>query len=234
MTHPAVLVVGSSGGIGTSIVKKLHETGFEVIGMDKKEPNAQAPLKHFVNVDLVDEDLVLDACKIIKRKVKKLWGLVYSAGVYNPKFSLKDYDVNSWKQVQAINVTGAFIIIHELSSIMAPNGRIVTIISGAAHIGSRDVAYSASKAALLGLTKSIALNLSERDILVNAICPGPIVTQMSQQMPMDRVKQYKDKILLHRFGEPNEVAVGVAFLMAPENTFMTGATLDINGGLYLR
>ena len=83
LNKSVVLVVGSSGRIGSSIAQKLEDVGFKVIGMDKKEP-VNAPLEDFVNVDLTDENLILQTCRLIKKKVKKLWGLVYTAGVYNP------------------------------------------------------------------------------------------------------------------------------------------------------
>lgn len=234
MKQSAALVVGSSGGIGNAITRKLKAIGYKVIGMDKMEPETEILLDDFINVDLADENQTRHACTLVRNHVKELWGLVYAAGVYHPAVAFDNYDVDLWKQVHAVNVTGAFIIVQELLPLVIPGGRIITVVSGAAHVGSRDLAYSASKASLLGLTKSLALNLAARGILVNAICPGPIDTPMANQMPSDRVLQYKERMLLHRFGKPEEVAAGVAFLMSPENSFMTGATLDVNGGLYLR
>jgi 3-oxoacyl-[acyl-carrier protein] reductase len=151
-----------------------------------------------------------------------------------PIVSFSEYTLELWNEVHAVNVTGAFIAARELRNVISRGGRIVTVVSGAAHVGSRDLGYSASKAALLGLTKSLAMNLAEQGILVNAVCPGPIESAMSQRMPAERVGEYKQKMLLGRFGTPEEVASVVDFLLSPENSFMTGATVDVNGGQYLR
>lgn len=151
-----------------------------------------------------------------------------------PIVSFSEYTLDLWKEVHAVNVTGAFIVTSELRDLICKGGRVVTVVSGAAHLGSRDLGYSASKAALLGLTKSLAMNLADQEILVNAVCPGPIDTPMSLRMPPKRVDEYKHRILLKRFGIPEEVASAVAFLLSPESSFTTGATIDVNGGLYLR
>ncbi len=87
---------------------------------------------------------------------------------------------------------------------------------------------------MLALTKSLALNLVRRGILVNAISPGTVETPILDNMAPQRVEDYKRRILLHRFGKPEEIAVTVEFLLSPENTYMTGATVDVNGGVNLR
>jgi len=227
------VVVGSSGGIGTAIVARLKKAGHRVLGVDRVPPAIECPVDDFVEVDLTNESSTRDACRSVREMVQPIWGLVYCAGVY-PILSFSEYTVDLWNEVHAVNVTGAFIVTSELRNAISSGGRIITVVSGAAHVGSRDVGYSASKAALLGLTRSLAMNLTAQGILVNAVCPGPIDSQMSQRMPADRVGQYKQRMLLRRFGTPEEVASVVVFLLSPENSFMTGATVDVNGGLYLR
>jgi 3-oxoacyl-[acyl-carrier protein] reductase len=227
------LVVGCSGGIGTAIVRHMKQKGHELAGIDQNSSIEPDLLSWFYEADLSQTDQVLSTCDRVKQDIPSLWAIVYCAGIY-PIVDLKNYTIGLWDEVQSVNTKAAFIICLNLESIVEDGGRIVTIVSGAAHLGSRDVGYSASKAALLGLSKSLALNLAYRGIRVNAICPGPIQTAMSKRMPEERVKDYKSRILLNRFGRPEEIAVAVDFLLAPENSFMTGATVDLNGGLYLR
>jgi NAD(P)-dependent dehydrogenase (short-subunit alcohol dehydrogenase family) len=133
-----------------------------------------------------------------------------------------------------VNVGAAFRLVRVLSDLIVPGGRIAMIASGAAHIGSRDIGYAVSKAGLLGLVRSLALALAEREILVNAVTPGVIQSPMSAQMSNERRHQHISSTLLRRVGRPPEVAAAVAFLLDPRNSYMTGASIDVNGGLYFR
>ena len=227
-----VLVVGCSGGIGSEISVLLHNLGYELIGLDRERPRHPDIFSRFYKTDLRATGEVLAACRKVK-DAGDLWAIIYIAGIY-PIVAAEDYSIALWDEVHSVNVRSAFIIFKELAPSIKKGGRIVTIVSGAAHIGSRDLAYSASKAGLLGLTKSLALNLAKKGILANAVCPGVIDTKMSARMNPGDVKTYKKKILLGRKGSPAEVAVAVEYLLNPRNTYMTGATIDVNGGLYLR
>lgn len=227
------LIVGCSGGIGTAIARHLGDKGHTLIGLDQVKPSEDSLVSIFYEVDLKKSEQILLACNQLKQDVSGLWSIIYCAGIY-PIVDFDHYTLALWDEVHSVNVKAAFIIYLNLSFLLEEGGRIVTIISGAAHLGSRDIGYSASKAALVGLTKSLALNLAPRGIRVNGICPGVIETPMSARMPEDRVQDYKNRILFHRFGEPEEVAIAVDFLLAPGNSYMTGAIIDVNGGLYLR
>jgi len=226
------LVVGCSGGIGAAIARRLRKGGHFLVGLDRKRPTAGL-VRMFYEVDLNQTDQLLRVCSEVRKAVPSLWSIVYCAGTY-PIVDYDHYTLELWDEVHNVNVRGAFIVCTSLAALLEKGGRIVTIISGAAHLGSRDIAYSSSKAALLGLTKSLSLNLATRGICVNAVCPGPVKTPMSRRMPEERVQEYVSRTILRRFGRPDEVAVAVEFLLSPENTYMTGATLDVNGGLYLR
>ncbi|MGC8538687.1 MAG: SDR family NAD(P)-dependent oxidoreductase [Candidatus Micrarchaeia archaeon] len=226
-----VLVVGCSGGIGTAISRHLKKEGYDIVGVDKDDPSDESLFSAFYRLDLRNADDVVSLVEKLKAG-KHFWALVYVAGIY-PIVPFDEYSLKLWDEVQSVNVRSAFIILKGLADDVERGGRIVTIVSGAAHIGSRDLGYSASKAALLGLTKSLALNLAKRGILVNAVCPGVIDTKMSARMHPEDVEKYMEKILLKRKGMPEEVAAGVSFLLNKENTYMTGATININGGLYI-
>ena len=154
-------------------------------------------------------------------------------GIY-PIVPLKEYSLDLWDEVQSVNVRSVFQIVQLLSPAFAKGGRIVLIGSGAGHIGSRDIGYSASKAALLGMVRTLARSLAPAGILVNAVCPGLVATPMSARMKTEDVQDYMTRIPLGRKGTPGEVAVCVSFLLEEENSYMTGASLDVNGGLYTR
>lgn len=138
-----------------------------------------------------------------------------------------------WDEVLTVNLRGAFQLVQALTGSVEQGGRITLISSEAAHPGSRDPAYSASKAGIVGLVLSLAKALAGRGILVNAVCPGPIDTPMSARMSAEHKQEYIKRILLGRFGRPDEIAAAVAFLMDEANSFMTGTALHVDGGLHL-
>jgi NAD(P)-dependent dehydrogenase (short-subunit alcohol dehydrogenase family) len=228
-----VLVTGSAGDIGTAIVHRLHDEGYSVVGLDKDSPEDESRYAGFYQVDLRSDEEIYRASEDILRVHSPLWSLVYCAGVY-PIKPFDDYDLGTWDEVNAVNIRGAFQVLKFLRGAITPGGRVVLIASGAAHVGSRDIGYSASKAAMLGLVRGLTKVLAPHGILINAICPGVISSRMSKRMSPEHIGEYTKAIPLGRVGAPAEVAVGVSFLLDAENTYMTGATIDINGGLYSR
>ncbi|MBI4319338.1 MAG: SDR family oxidoreductase [Chloroflexi bacterium] len=227
------LIVGCSSDIGVAIARRLRQQGHSLFGFGRNKPAEQDLVPSFYTLDLRVADEVESACERLRSEVPSLWAIVYNAGVY-PLVDLDRYTLQLWDEVNNVNVKAAFIICSHLHSLLEDGGRIVTIASASAHVGSTDVAYATSKAALVGLTKSLALNLAGRGIRVNAVCPGPIETALSHRTPPERKQEFKKRIPLDRYGQPDEVAAAVEFLLAPENGFMTGATIDINGGLHMR
>lgn len=226
------LVIGCNGGIGKAIVSELRTVGYEVLGIDNGYLEKQSGVSFYVKADFRRRENVLRAAKNVKEHINDLWAIVYSAGLY-PMVELKNYSIELWEEVFNINVNAAFLLLRDLSGLILSGGRIVTIVSGAVHSGSRDIGYSSSKAALLGLTRSLALNLSKRRILVNAICPGIIDTPMSRRMTPERMDRHRNRILVERLGTPQELALAVSFLLDPRNGYMTGSILDVDGGLHL-
>lgn len=228
------LLTGWSGGIGTAISHRLSKKGHTLIGLGRTKPPVNSPISSFYKVDLNETDQVLDVCSQVKRDIPSLWSIVYVAGIYHPEVPFEEYPISVWDEVYNVNVRAAFILCQNLAPLLKEGGRIVTILSGAVQLGSMDVGYSSSKAALLGLTKSLAMILAHKRILVNAVCPGPTETELVKSIPQNVAKEMKTSILLKRFGKPDEVAVVVEFLLDPENSYITGATIDTNGGLYRR
>ncbi len=237
VSKKTAIVTGGSSGIGEQIVKLLASNGFLVANFDLQQPqtNLSEDSVRFHQVDLNNQSSIVDAVA----KVASDWGtiaaLVNCAGIY-PSIHVDDYTDDLWHQCLAVNLTAPYY----LSQAVIPHfkkenkGYIVNITSGSVYLGSRDPGYSASKAGLAGLTKALAKNLAKNNITVNSVAPGPTDTPMSQEgMREDDVKQYISNIPLCRFGEPDEVAEAVYFLISGKADYLTGTTIHVNGGLYL-
>jgi 3-oxoacyl-[acyl-carrier protein] reductase len=227
-----IIVVGCCGSIGQAITDRMLTRGWPVVGVDRVAPRSRRAFCAFYSLDLLSDDSIRTISEGVRKAHAHIRGLVYCAGIY-PIKAFDRYTLQLWDDVNRINVRSAFHLSKCLAPCILPNGRIVFVSSAAAFLGSSDVAYSASKSALIGLTKSLAKNLAPRGILVNAVCPGPIRSQMSARMSRSSVREYIRRIPLRRFGRPDEVAVVVDFLLDPKNTYMSGASLDVSGGLAL-
>ncbi len=230
MSARSVIVTGSSGAIGRATVADLRDHGHTLIGIDREgPPTGDLAPDVFIEADLGEAGQI----EALASRAERLWGVVHAAGVY-PIRRLGDYSAELWRDVQAVNLEAAFRLVQVLRPAIVPGGRVVMVASGAGQAGSRDPGYAASKAGLLGLTRSLAIELAEDEVRVNAIAPGLIDTPMSERMDHERRQAHISQSLLRRAGRPEEVAVGIRFLLDPANSYMTGATLDLNGGLHLR
>lgn len=228
-----VLLVGASGGIGLAVSQRLAQEGYAVIGIDKELPAIDSHLSAFFNVDLTDERQTEATYQDLLNECAKFWGLVHCSGIY-PIVNTGQYTLKLWDEVHAVNVRSIFQMAQQLIPHVQPGGRVVLVASGAAHVGSRDIGYSSSKAGALGLVRSLAKTLAPAEILVNAVAPGVIQTKMSARMSREHVAEYLSRIPLGRSGTPDEVAVCISFLLDKANSYMTGATIDVTGGLYSR
>jgi 3-oxoacyl-[acyl-carrier protein] reductase len=159
--------------------------------------------------------------------------LVNSAGITGPNVPLSDYPVADWEQVMQVNVNGTFYCCRELAGRMREQGwgRIVNIASVAGKEGNPNAsAYSASKAAVIGLTKSLGKELATTGVLVNCVAPAVVKTELFSQMTEQHINYMLSKIPMNRFGEVEEVAEMVAWLASSHCTFATGAVFDLSGG----
>ena len=224
------LVVGCSTGMGAATVRRLHRLEHQVVGLDRADPTDPELYTAFHKVDLKQEDRVKAFVQRMLDESKPLWAIAYCAAFYYPRVPFEEYTLELWDEVFNINLRSAFIILHGLAPLLEEGGRIVTISSGAAHGGSMEFCYGASKAGLVGLTKSLARNLADRKIQANSVAPGAVNTNMMARMPEERIRELQTYALRGRWGEPDEIAVAVEWLVNPENTFTNGVVIDVNGG----
>lgn len=240
------IVTGGTGGIGTAICQRLV-ADYHVVACYFKNGNHDEALKwqslqeqagYDIDVFYANMASFADCVKLVKSifdKYNRIDVLVNNAGI-TVDVSLKNMTSENWQQVIDANLTGVFNITRNVLPIMlAQNyGRIVSISSINGRKGQfGQCNYSASKAALFGFSKSLALEVATKGITVNTISPGYIETPMLTNMKEDVLKSIVNNIPVRRLGKSQEIAEAVAFLSHTTSGFITGANLDINGGQYM-
>lgn len=240
-----VLITGASKGIGKEIAKVLATYGLKVwINYRSKPELADAVQKEIeeaggkaavIGFDASDEDAFVAGVKTIVQSDGELSYLVNNAGITNDKLALRmklaDFDA-----VVKTNLDSAFLGCREALKAMGKKrfGAVVNISSIVGETGNLgQVNYSASKGAMNAMTKSFALEGAARGIRYNAITPGFISTDMTEQLDDEIIKNYTSKIPLGRFGDPKDVAEAVAFLLSDHSAYITGEILKVNGGMYM-
>ncbi len=238
------LITGSGRGIGNSIAHALAKEGVNIIITDVSDTNSEQIIseikKHGVNavfykMNVADSNSVTECIDKIKSSDMTVDILVNNAGVTrdNLLIRLKEED---WDLVLDVNLKGTFNCTKAVAPIMMKSrwGRIINITSIVGVMGNKGQAnYSASKAGMIGLTKSCAQELSSRNITVNAIAPGFIVSDMTNALNEDVQKDFMTKIPLGRFGTVDEIASAVTFLASDKAAYITGQVMGVNGGMYM-
>lgn len=232
-----VFITGSSRGIGASVAKLAKENGYEVILHGKKESNNLISLAS----KLESKYLVFDICnesEVIKElsKLSNLDALINSAGI-NISNSFQELSNEDWKAVYDTNVFGLANVTRHLIPIMKKTDSLKKIVNIASVKGLYSsvgrVAYASSKAAVINLTTGLAKELAP-DIIVNGVAPGFTVTDMTENTWSDRIQDQVDSILLKRMANPIEIASLVMFLISDENKYITGQTINIDGGFSIK
>lgn len=218
------VVTGGMSGIGEAVAKRILAEGGKVAVWD---------INGGIKTDISNYDSVEAA---VAHTVKEIGGidiLVNSAGITGPTVPLAEFPIDGWLQVMAVNVNGAFFTNRAVTPLMiAQNyGRIVNIASIAGKEGNPNAsAYSASKAAVIGMTKSLGKELAKTNITVNVVTPAAVRTPIFEQMPQSHLDFMLSKIPKARFGTVDEVASLVCWLASEECSFSTGAVFDVSGG----
>ena len=235
------LITGASGGIGKEIAKVLIEHNAEVCisGRNHEELNAlkeSLGMKcHVVTCDLSKKDEIIELIKKADEFMGYIDILVNNAGITKDNIFLRMSE-NEWEDVLNVNLNSTFNILKLITKGMVKRkyGRIINISSVVGVTGGAgQVNYSASKAGLIGLTKSLSQEIATRNITVNCIAPGFIETPMTERLDDKRKDAILNSIPMNRIGKPKDLSSAIIFLASQESSYITGQTLHINGGLYM-
>jgi 3-oxoacyl-[acyl-carrier protein] reductase len=233
------IVTGGARGIGVACAARIAGGGGRVALWDRDIDRARQSAASLgkdaiaVQVDVTREESINTALAATEDQLSPPDILVASAGITGPNTTVVSYPVDAWKQVIDINLTGVFLCNRAVAGGMAKRGRgrIVNIASVAGKEGNPNAsAYSASKAGVIGLTKSLGKELATTGVLVNCVAPAVVKTELFSQMTEQHIQYMLSKIPMNRFGEVEEVAEMVAWLASDLCTFATGATFDLSGG----
>jgi len=239
-----VLITGSTRGIGRAIAEEFAKHGANVIVSGTVEEKAKEVAEELatkygvktlgVGMDVSNPESVEEAFKKINAAFGGVDILVNNAGITRDTLFLR-MKLEDWEKVLKVNLTGTFLVTKQVIRYMTKKrwGRIINITSVVGFTGNvGQVNYSTTKSGLIGFTKSLAKELAPRNVLVNAVAPGFIETDMTAQLKDEIKEEYKKQIPLGRFGKPEEVARVVLFLASPMADYITGEVIHVNGGMY--
>ncbi|EUC14975.1 UNVERIFIED_ORG: 3-oxoacyl-[acyl-carrier protein] reductase [Burkholderia sp. CF145] len=234
-TGAVAVVTGGARGIGAEIVRRLADCGASVAVWDRDTDAsfADSPRIACFAVDIVDITSVERAAQATLERFGGVNVLVNNAGYAGPTMPLDEYDPAEWSRIVDVNLKGTFNVCRQLVPTLrrARDARVVNIASLAGKEGTPNAsAYSAAKAGVLALTKSLGKELAQGNVLVNAIAPAAVRTSLLEQMSPAHVQTMIDKSPMRRLGEPDEVAELTLWLCSSSCTFSTGAVFDLSGG----
>ncbi len=241
LAQQSAIVTGGARGIGFAIARRLLQSGATVSLWDRDAAalkEAVALLSdlgkvHAVTVDITDETSVQEAADATLKLAGSISILVNNAGIAGKNAKTWEMDVADWKRVMDLNLTGVFLCCRAVVPHLLKNGygRIVSIASIAGKEGNPNAShYSASKAGVIGLTKSLGKELAQNNICVNCITPAVIETDILKQITPEHVAYMLSKIPMNRFGKVEEAAAMVAWLSSADCSFSTGGVFDLSGG----
>jgi 3-oxoacyl-[acyl-carrier protein] reductase len=233
------VVTGGATGLGYAIAQRLVQSGGSVVLWDRDIAGARQAASTLgvkavaVEVDVSAHASVQQAVQATLQQNGRIDALVNCAGITGPNVKVWDYPVAQWQEVMQVNLNGLFYCCREIVPVMrdADYGRIVNIASVAGKDGNPNAsAYSASKAAVIALTKSLGKELADTGVRVNCVTPAAVKTAIFAQMSEQHIQFMLSKIPMGRFGTPEEVAAMVAWLCTEDCSFSTGAVFDLSGG----
>lgn len=237
--HRTAVVTGGAAGIGLAVAKRLAQSGARVALWDR-DARALAEAKLSLGdgaitceLEVTDPAAVEGAARSTAEAFGRIDALVCSAGISGPNVPTWEYPIDDWKRVFDVNVNGLFYCNRAVMPLMRARdyGRVVNIASVAGKEGNPNAsAYSASKAAVIGLTKSLGKELAKTGVRVNCVTPAAVRTAIFDQMTHDHINFMLSKIPMGRFGGVDEIAALVCWLASEECSFSTGAVFDLSGG----
>lgn len=241
LTGKIALVTGASRGIGRAIAETLVEAGAVVVGTATSEKGAAAIQEYLGDkgfglvLNVTDSQSITDLFASIKEKAGDVDILVNNAGITRDNLLMRMKD-DEWQDIIDTNLTSLFRLSKPVMRTMMKKrfGRIINIGSVVGTMGNAgQVNYSAAKAGLIGFTKSLAREVASRQITVNAIAPGFIQTDMTDELTEDQQKAIMSQVPMERLGQAQEIANAVLFLASDSAAYITGETLHVNGGMYM-
>ena len=236
-----IIITGASGGIGNSIVQKLHDNGANILATGTKIEKLDELKKRFRSIEILKFD-ISESNKIedfVENASDKLGGsldcLVNNAGITKDNLAIR-MNLDEWKKVIEVNLTSTFLLSKYVIKKMLKNksGKIINITSVVGHTGNLgQTNYTASKAGIVAMSKSLAIEYAKKNININCISPGFIQTNMTEKIDEKFKEMIISKIPSARLGEPEDIANAVLFLASKQSDYINGETLHVNGGLYM-
>tara|TARA_B100000524_G_C23559767_1_gene337849 strand:- start:22 stop:759 length:738 start_codon:yes stop_codon:yes gene_type:complete len=235
-----IILTGGTGVIGNAIIDKLISAGAHVIATGTNEEKLKIIQDKYKELDVMKFNLsdhggidkfVEDCSKNFSNKIDVL---INNAGITQDNLSLRMKE-DEWKNVIDINLTSTFLITKSVLKKMLKlkNGKIINVTSVVGHTGNIGQAnYAASKAGIIAMSKSLALEYGKKNITVNCVSPGFIVSNMTAKISDEHTELMKSRISLNKFGNPEDVANSIAFLSSNLSDYITGETIHVNGGMY--
>ena len=240
LTNLNILLTGATGIIGNSILEKLFSAGANVLATGTNEQKLKIIQEKYKNLNVLKFDVsdhknidrfVEDCSKILSNKIDIL---INNAGITQDNLSIR-MNEEEWKKVIDINLTSTFLITKNIIKKMlkSKKGKIINVTSVVGHTGNIGQAnYAASKAGIVAMSKSLALEYGKKNITVNCVSPGFIISDMTAKISEEHTELMKSRISLNKFGRPEDVANSIAFLSSNLSDYITGETIHVNGGMY--
>jgi 3-oxoacyl-[acyl-carrier protein] reductase len=241
LENKKIIITGATGGIGNSIVKKLSESGAKILATGTRLEKLEELKSKFKNTDILKFDISKgeEIEEFIENATKQLGGgldcLINNAGITQDNLAIR-MNIDEWKKVIDINLTSTFLLSKFAVKKMLKNkyGKIINITSVVGHTGNLGQAnYTASKAGIVAMSKSLAIEYAKKNININCISPGFIKTEMTDKIEEKFKEAIISKIPSSRLGEPEDVANAVLFLASDQSNYINGETIHVNGGMYM-
>jgi NAD(P)-dependent dehydrogenase (short-subunit alcohol dehydrogenase family) len=230
------VVTGTASGIGAASARLFAEEGARVVGIDLAADGAEGNLT--VQADVADEEQVAAAFARVMREIGQIDVLMNNAGINPPDdASILETDLETWQRVQDVNLRSVFLCCkHAIPHMLGAGGSVINVASFVATMGAAvsQISYTASKGAILALSRELGVEFADRGVRVNALCPGPVNTPLLKELfakDPERAAKRLVHIPMGRFGEPDEIAKAALFLAGEDSSFVTASTFLVDGGL---